>query len=478
MTSTSIQPMSATGPDPEPFHAVNPYSGEKLGEYPYLEVAQIDEIIDRAHAGFEQWRVTDVHERARMVGRAADLVHERADELARSICAEMGKLIDEAHWEISVSADILRYYSENGPRFLEPNRLDIDEQGDAWVHYEPLGVLLGIEPWNFPLYQVVRLAAPNLVAGNTILLKHTSACPGTALMIEKVFADAGAGEGVYTNVFLRTADVERVIAHPAVQGVALTGSDAAGAAVAEQAGRHVKKCLLELGGNDPFIVLDSPDLESTIDMAMQGRMFNTGQSCVASKRFFVPDPVHDRFVQALADRMADLTPGDPADPGTTLGPLSSEDAAQELLEQVQDALDKGAQAVTGGGRPADRGPGDAGAFVEPTVLTGVTPEMRAFSEELFGPVAIVHRVSDVDEAVRMANDSPYGLGATIVGADTDAAKDVARRIESGMVWINTPTMTQADLPFGGVKHSGFGRELSQAGMYEFVNRKLIRTVPA
>ncbi|QDQ99181.1 NAD-dependent succinate-semialdehyde dehydrogenase [Tomitella fengzijianii] len=472
--------MSATGPDAEPFRSINPYSGETLGEFPYLEIEQLDEIIDRAHAGFEQWRELGAGERAAVVSRAADLVRERADDLARTISAEMGKLIGEAHWEIKTSADILRFYADNGPRFLEPEALDIAEGGDARVVYEPLGVLLGIEPWNFPLYQVVRLAAPNLVAGNTILLKHTSTCPLTALKIEQIFADAGTGEGVYTNVFLRTRDVERVIAHPAVQGVALTGSDGAGAAVAEQAGRHIKKCVLELGGNDPFIVLDSPDLESTVDMAVQGRMFNTGQSCVASKRFFVPESIHDRFVEALAARFSDYTPGDPTDPETTLGPLSSEEAADGLADQVRDALDKGARAVVGGGRPpeSDRGPGGAGAFFQPTVLTEVTPEMRAFSEELFGPVAVVHRVSDTDEAVRMANDSPYGLGATIVSSDTDAAQKVARRIDSGMVWINAPTLTQADLPFGGVKRSGFGRELSRMGMYEFVNRKLVRTVPS
>ncbi len=477
MTSTSIQPTSATGPDPEPFQSVSPYSGEILGEYPYLEAEQIDECVARAHAAFERWRATDVHERAAVVLRASEIVRDRADTLARTISEEMGKLIGEARWEVAVSADILGYYGSKGPGFLEPEPIDAAGVGEAVLLHQPLGVLLGIEPWNFPLYQVVRLAAPNLVAGNTVLLKHASLCPRSALEIQRVFTDAGAPEGVYTNLFLRTRDVERVIAHPAVQGVALTGSDAAGAAVAEQAGRHLKKCVLELGGNDPFVVLDAADLDATIDMAVQGRMFNTGQSCVASKRFFVPDEVHDRFVDALAERFSALTPGDPTDEQTTLGPLSSEGAARDLLEQVQDALDKGARAVTGGGRPADRGPGGAGAFVEPTVLTGVTPGMRAFSEELFGPVAVVHRVADADEAVRMANDSPYGLGATVIGSDPDAAREAAARIESGMVWINSPTSTQADLPFGGIKRSGFGRELSPLGIREFVNRKLVRTVP-
>ncbi|MDN5758158.1 MAG: NAD-dependent succinate-semialdehyde dehydrogenase [Tomitella sp.] len=476
MTSTSIQPMSAPGPDPEPFQSINPYNGDSLGEFPYLEAEQIDEIVDRAHAAFESWRTRSVQDRAAVVRRAGELVRERTDQLARTISEEMGKRIAEAKWEIGVAVGILEYYGENGPAFLEPQPLEFKGRGDATVVYEPLGVLLGIEPWNFPLYQVVRFAAPNLVAGNTVLVKHTSSCPVTALAIEEIFADAGATDGVYSNVFLRTGDVERVIAHPAVQGVALTGSDGAGASVAELAGRHLKKCMLELGGNDPFIVIDSDDLETTVKLAVQGRMSNTGQSCVAAKRFFVPDSLHDAFVEAMAAQFGKLAPGDPTDPDTALGPLSSEQAAQDLLEQVDDALGKGARAVVGGGRPDDRGPGGVGAFVEPTVLTGVTPEMRAFSEELFGPVAVVHRVADVDEAVRMANDSPYGLGATLISSDVDAAREVARRIDSGMVWINSPTSTQADLPFGGVKRSGFGRELAEMGMFEFVNRKLIRAV--
>jgi succinate-semialdehyde dehydrogenase/glutarate-semialdehyde dehydrogenase len=334
-------------------------------------------------------------------------------------------------------------------------------------------VLLGIEPWNFPLYQVVRFAAPNLVVGNTILLKHSENCPQSALAVERLFSDAGAPAGVYTNLFLRIEDVERVIASDAVQGVSLTGSERAGASVAEIAGRHLKKCVLELGGSDPFVILDTADLDRTLSAAAAGRMGNTGQSCIAAKRFIVLDELYDDVVAGLGRRFAALQPGDPADPATRLGPLSSELAAADLQAQVQDAIDKGATVVAGGERPEHDG-----AFVAATVLTDVRPGMRAYTEELFGPVAVVYRAADEDEAVALANSSPYGLGGSVFSADPDRARAVADRLDTGMVWINAPTSSQADLPFGGVKRSGYGRELSPLGMYEFTNRKLVRTMPA
>ena len=336
----------------------------------------------------------------------------------------------------------------------------------------PLGVLLGVEPWNFPLYQVVRFAGPNLVVGNTILLKHAEICPQSALALEQLFADAGAPAGVYTNVFLHIPDVARVIEHPVVQGVSLTDSERAGMSVGEIAGRSLKKCVLELGGSDPFIVLDSVNMDKTVATAAFGRLANTGQSCVAAKRFIVMADLYDEFVSRLARTFATLRPGDPADPATTLGPLSSERAAIDLIGQVRDAVDKGATVVTGGGRPEHKG-----AFVDATVLTGVRPGMRAYSEELFGPVAAVYRVANDDEAVELANVTSFGLGGTVLCSDLKRARCVADRIDSGMVWINQPTSTQADLPFGGVKRSGFGRKLSQLGMYGFTNRKLVRTFP-
>ncbi|WP_305091541.1 NAD-dependent succinate-semialdehyde dehydrogenase [Prescottella sp. R16] len=440
---------------------------------------QIDAIVDRAAAAFEQWRDLPVDRRAHVLSRAAELLRERKEELAASVTREMGKLIGEARAEVDLAAAIFDYYADRGPGFLRPHPIDVDD-GAAEIVNEPVGVLLGIEPWNFPLYQVARFTAPNLLVGNVVLLEHSSSCAQTALGIEKLLADAGATEGVYSNLFLHVSDVERVVAHPAVQGTALTGSEAAGASLAEISGRHLKKCVLELGGSDPFVVLDADDLDSTLDAAAAGRLGNTGQSCVAAKRFIVPDTVYDTFVDGLTRRFSDLVAGDPSDADTTLGPLSSEGAAQTLLEQIDDAVGKGATVTVGGARPDERGPDGAGAFVDATVLTDVTPQMRAFEEELFGPVAVVYRVADDDddEAVTLANSTRFGLGGTVFGSDTGRARAVADRIRSGMVWINHPTSTEPELPFGGVKSSGFGRELGDLGLFEFVNRKLIRTVPA
>jgi succinate-semialdehyde dehydrogenase/glutarate-semialdehyde dehydrogenase len=384
----------------------------------------------------------------------------------------MGKRIEEAAGEVMLAASILDYYATNGPRFLEPRRIDV-MQGEAVVENEPIGVILAIEPWNYPLYQVVRVAGPNLVLGNAILLKHAELNPQCALAIEQLFRDAGAPEGLYTNVFLRIADVEQVIADPRVQGVTLTGSERAGSSVAALAGKHLKKSVLELGGSDPFIVLDSEDLGRTVKAATMGRMQNSGQACIAAKRLIVSEDLYEPFVEGLKQAFSTFVPGDPSDPATTLAPLSSEQAATALHEQLRDAIDKGATVVIGGGRP-DR----PGAFVEPTILTDVTPEMRAYSEELFGPAAVVYKVRDADEAVALANATQYGLGAAVFSGDPDRARAVADRIEAGMVWINQPTGSFPELPFGGVKRSGYGRELSELGMFEFANRRLTRVLPA
>ncbi len=463
--------MSTTTEQAElPYATLNPFTGEEVERFDFLDSPEVPGVVRRAHEGFLRWRTVPAADRAAVVGRAAELMLERVDELAGLVTLEMGKRIAEAKGEVKLAASILAWYADHGPGFLEPRPLEV-AKGEAVVAVEPVGVLLAIEPWNFPLYQVVRVAGPNLVLGNTVLLKHSETCPQSALALARLFADAGAPDGVYTNVFLRRGDVETVIADPAVQGVTLTGSERAGAAVAALAGQHLKKCVLELGGSDPFIVLDGEDLERTASMAVAGRMGNTGQSCIAAKRIIVVDDVHDRFLEALVRGFTGLEPGDPADPETTLGPLSSEQAARELAEQVEDAVAQGATVHVGGGRPDH-----AGAFVSATVLTGVTPQMRAWSEELFGPVAVVYRVQDEDEAVELANSSPFGLGGAVFAHDLDRARRVADRLESGMVWINAPTGSAAELPFGGVKRSGFGRELSEAGMTEFANRKLVRTM--
>jgi succinate-semialdehyde dehydrogenase/glutarate-semialdehyde dehydrogenase len=452
------------------FATVDPASGDVLKEFEPLDGAALDVVVDAAHAAFADWRLVSIEERARIVGRAGEIMAERTDPLAQLVTLEMGKLIGESRGEVEMSAEILRWYGQRAPEIAADEPLT-SEAGDAVVVNEPLGVLLAIEPWNYPVYQVSRVVGPNLALGNTILLKHASICPQTALALEELFRDAGVPEGVYTNIFAQTADIPRVIDNPAVRGVALTGSDRAGATVAEQAGRNVKKTLLELGGSDPFVVLDGERLERTVDAAAVGRLSNTGQSCVASKRFIVLDGCHDAFLTGLRARFAALEPGDPADPATQLGPLSSERAATNLMEQVADAVDRGATVVVGGGRP-DR----PGAFVEPTILTGVTPAMRAYHEELFGPVAVVYRVAGEDEAVALANDTPYGLGGSVFSSDLERARHVAGRIASGMVFINRPALSRPELPFGGIQRSGYGRELSELGMQEFVNKKLIFSV--
>jgi succinate-semialdehyde dehydrogenase/glutarate-semialdehyde dehydrogenase len=467
----TAQPKTASDAGARPYATVNPYTGETEKEFPFLPAEDIDGVIGTAHAAFLEWRRRPVQERAEIVGRAAALMKERRNELGALITKEMGKRIQEATGEIMLSANILKYYAEKGPGFLEPRRIDVME-GEAVVENEPIGVLLAIEPWNFPAYQVVRVAGPNLVLGNAILLKHAENNPQTALALEQLFRDAGVPEGVYTNVFLRIPDVEQVIADPRVQGVTLTGSERAGSSVAQLAGKHLKKSVLELGGSDPFIVLDAPDLSKTVKAATMARMMNSGQACIAAKRFIVHDSVYDDFVAGLQQAFSTFQPGDPADPSTSLAPLSSERAAQDLHAQIQDAVDKGATVLVGGGRPEHQG-----AFVEPTILADVTPQMRAYSEELFGPAAVVYRVSSEDEAVELANNSSYGLSAMVFGSDEERARAVGDRLEAGMVWINSPSSTSPELPFGGVKRSGYGRELSELGMFEFANRRLVRVVP-
>jgi succinate-semialdehyde dehydrogenase/glutarate-semialdehyde dehydrogenase len=466
------QPKTASDAGARPYRTVNPYTGEVEQEFDFLATDAVDGVIEKAHAAFLEWRRRPVEERAAIVGRAGELMLERKDEFAALVTREMGKRIEEAAGEVMLAASILDYYAKNGPRFLEPRRIDV-MQGEAVVENEPVGVILAIEPWNYPLYQVVRVAGPNLVLGNAILLKHAELNPQTALAIEKCFLDAGVPEGVYTNVFLRIPDVEKVIAHRLVQGVTLTGSERAGSSVASLAGRYLKKSVLELGGSDPFIVLDTEDLGRTVKAATMGRMQNSGQACIAAKRLIVTEDIYEPFVEGLKQAFSTFAPGDPSDPSTSLAPLSSEQAAKDLHAQIRDAIDKGATVVTGGGRPDQ-----PGAFVEPTILTDVTPEMRAYSEELFGPAAVVYKVADEDEAIELANNSEFGLGAAVFSSDLDKARSVADRIEAGMVWVNQPTGSSAELPFGGVKRSGYGRELSELGMFEFANRKLTRVLPA
>ena len=467
------QPKTASESAERRYATVNPFTGETEQEFDFTPTEAIDGIVERAHAAYQEWRERSVEDRAAVVRRAAELMDERREDLARLITTEMGKRHDEATGELKLCSMILTYYADNGPGFLQPQPIQPLGKGEAVVETRPIGVLLAIEPWNYPFYQVVRVAGPNLVLGNTVILKHAEITPQCAVAIEQLFTDAGAPEGVFTNTFLRIDDVEQVIADPRVQGVTLTGSERAGSAVGALAGKHLKKSVLELGGSDPFIVLDAEDLGATVKAATMGRMQNTGQACTASKRLIVTEELYEPFVEGLKQAFGTFAPGDPADPSTSLAPLSSERAAQDLHAQIQDAIDKGATVVAGGKRP-DR----PGAFVEATVLTDVTPEMRAYREELFGPAAVVYKVKDADEAVALANDSDFGLGATVMSSDLDRARAVAERLEAGMVWINQPTGSSPELPFGGVKRSGYGRELSELAVFEFANRRLVRTLPA
>ncbi|MEV5302638.1 aldehyde dehydrogenase family protein [Amycolatopsis methanolica] len=352
---------------------------------------------------------------------------------------------------------------------LADEPLNIAGSGEAVLRTEPIGVLLGIMPWNFPYYQVSRFAAPNLVLGNTILLKQARNCPQGALAIEELFTEAGAPEGIYLNLFADSERIAGLIGDPRGQGVSLTGSERAGSAVAEVTGRHLKKYVFELGGSDPFIVLDDHNLDTTVAHAVHNRLFNGDQTCTALKRFIVHADVHDAFLERFVHAMREIRPGDPTDPATRLGPLASGEVVADLTAQVEDALALGATLHTGGGRVA--GPGH---YFEPTVLTGVTPAMRAHSEELFGPVAVVHRVASEADALALANESPFGLAASIYTADVERARALATHLECGMVWINSTSRSAPDLPFGGVKRSGVGRELGALGITEFANKKLVR----
>ncbi|NMO02008.1 NAD-dependent succinate-semialdehyde dehydrogenase [Gordonia sp. TBRC 11910] len=451
------------------FQIVNPATGEHGAHYPTATDAEIAAAIAGADSAFEQWRQTPLDERVDILRRVAALHRERAPELARIMAAEMGKPVRAGRGEIGICDDIYRYYADNAEAMLVDQAVPGIDAGTALIRLAPIGVILGIMPWNYPYYQVARFAAPNLLLGNTILLKHAPQCPESARQMERIFLDAGLPAGAYVNVFASNEQVADIIADDRVQGVSLTGSERAGAAVAEIAGRHLKKAVLELGGSDAFIVLDTDDVDALVGEAIVGRMGNTGQACNATKRFFVPDDLYDDFTTKLTAAVGQIEPGDPLDEATTMGPLASVAAATEVEAQVRDAVERGATVEVGGRRA-----GPDSAYYAPTVLTGVQPGMRAFREEIFGPVAVVYRYGDVADAITAANDSPYGLSASLHSADPLRALALADRLDVGMVFINESPSTAAALPFGGVKRSGYGRELGTLGIQEFANRKLVR----
>ena len=446
----------------------NPATGASGTSFALATDAEVADAIgaaDRAHTDFS--RGTSVADRAAMMQRVADLHSERREHLADLIVREMGKPVEQALGEVDFSADIYAYYATHGEAFLADEPIELlGGEGSAFMRNASLGVLLGIMPWNFPYYQVARFAGPNLVLGNTILLKHASQCPESAAAIEEIFTDAGFPAGAYRNLYASNAQIADIIADPRVCGVSLTGSEGAGAAVAEVAGRNLKKVVLELGGSDPFILLSTDNLEEAVDAAVAARIDNSGQACNAAKRFIVIDGLFDAFVELFIEKIGGTLPADPTSPETTLGPLSSLGAADTLEEQLLRAEAQGATMALRGRRD--------GAFFSPSVLTDVSPQSDAYREEFFGPVAAIYRVENETAAVQVANDIPYGLGSYLFTTDAEQALRVADLIEAGMVFINGSLLDSPELPFGGVKRSGFGRELGRFGIAEFANKKLIR----
>jgi len=451
-----------------PYQSLNPFDGKLLKTFEELTDAQLEAAVHAADQCFNSWRRTSFAERSAVLARAAAILRDRVEDFARPITLEMGKLIGESRGEVALSADILDYYAEHAERFLAPQPLTPDS-GEATIESSPFGVLFGVEPWNFPYYQPARFVAPNLMAGNVVLVKHASNVPQCATAFADLFTEAGAPTGAYTNLRISKSQVARTIADPRIKGVALTGSEVAGAVVAAQAGQWLKKSTMELGGSDAFIVLEDADMEATVKWALWGRVNNAGQCCVASKRFIAVEAVADRFLEQFIAAMGGLKTGDPMDQATTLAPLSSNEALDKLVGQVDRAVANGARVVMGGARV--RG---IGAFMQPTILTDIEPGNPAYGEEFFGPVALFFRVADENAAVALANDSSFGLGGSVFTNDVERGKRVAGRIDTGMVFINHPTWTAADLPFGGIKNSGYGRELSGLGIQEFVNKKLVR----
>ncbi|NNM29252.1 MAG: NAD-dependent succinate-semialdehyde dehydrogenase [Akkermansiaceae bacterium] len=459
--------MSTVSEKPTSIKSVNPATGKELRKFLPQTKSEALQAADKAHEAFGGWKATSFAERREIVLKFAAALRERSGEFAKLITKEMGKRISEARDEITFCAEIAEFYANGAEEFLSDHSMDVDD-ADAYIQYAPIGVLVGVMPWNFPFYQVTRFAAPNIMAGNTTIVRHASIVPQCAEAIEALFAECGLPDGVFTNLLIPHEFIKPLIEHDHVRGVSLTGSEPAGRSVAAIAGRNLRPTVLELGGNDPFIVLEDADLESTIEMAVKGRMVNSGQSCVAAKRFIVVEELADEFIKGLKEGMGALKLGDPMDEDTDVAPLSSEEAARDLDEKVQSAIRAGATVVLGGGRP-DRD----GAFYNPTILTDVAPGTPTFDEELFGPVATVYRVEDEAAAIELANNSSYGLGGSVYTRDIDRGRKVAEQIDTGMMFINQPTNSQAELPFGGVKNSGYGRELSKLGILEFVNKKLI-----
>jgi succinate-semialdehyde dehydrogenase/glutarate-semialdehyde dehydrogenase len=448
--------------------STNPATNEVVQIFEEMSETAIEQSIATSEETFATWRKTPFSTRAALLHNVAGLLRKKKKDLAKLITLEMGKLVSQAEGEIKLSAEIFDYYANNAEAFLQDKILN-PIHGQALIRHTPIGVLLGVQPWNFPFYQVARFAAPNIMVGNTILIKHASIVPQCAIAIEELFLEAGAPLGLYTNLLVSGKRASEMVADTRIKGVSLTGSEAAGASLAMEAGKHLKKSVLELGGSDAFIVLEDADIDQAVEWAVVGRINNNGECCIASKRFIAVENIAEEFFEKLKNKLVDLVIGNPFEASTQLGPLSSEEAAIKIADQVKRAVDGGAKILLGGKR-VDR----SGAYMEATVLTNMLPDNPVYFEEFFGPVAVFFTVKNEQEAIDLANDSPFGLGGSVFTKDIERGKRVADQIDTGMVFINHPTWTQADLPFGGTKGSGYGRELSELGIHEFVNKKLIR----
>ena len=450
------------------YRTLNPYTEELVKEFPDHDDAFVDAALARADALYRsRWSKGDRGPRLAVLARLAEVIAANRDRLARTIAEEMGKPLAQGLGEADLCAGIAQYYADNAEEILKPQPAPSDV-GEGWVEFHPVGVLLAVEPWNFPIYQLIRVIAPAIAVGNPVLYKHAGIVPQCAALFEELVREAGAPEGAVTNLYISASKVAELIGDVRIQGVALTGSEGAGSKVGARAAEMLKKSTLELGGSDVFIVLDDADIEKAVQGGVTGRLGNAGQVCTGSKRFIVHQNIARAFTDAFVEAMKSAPMGDPLDTSTLLGPLSSKEGLEGLIRQVDEAVSRGATVLTGGKRP-DR----TGFFYEPTVLSNVTPDNPAYYQEFFGPVAQLFVVQSEEEAVALANDSHFGLGGTIYSTDIDRAKALASRIETGMVFINTPTSSRPELPFGGIKRSGYGRELGTVGLLEFVNRKLV-----
>jgi succinate-semialdehyde dehydrogenase/glutarate-semialdehyde dehydrogenase len=451
------------------YQSINPYDGKVLKSFPTIIDTQLETAVATAATCYETWRHTSYADRAKIIHKAAELMRAKSDSFAKAMTLDMGKRISEARGEVAFSADILDYYAKNAEKFLAPVKLN-PKVGKAHMESSPMGVIFCVEPWNFPYYQLARVAGPHLMAGNVMLVKHAANVPQCAILFEEVLTEAGAPKGLYTNLFISHDQSNKLIDDPRIKGVALTGSVEAGKTIAARAGKNVKISSMELGGSDAFIVLEDADLDHTVKWAVWGRMYNTGQTCCAAKRFIVVDAIADKFLDKFQAALSAMTPGDPLDEKTTLGPLSSESALVGLLKQVDSAVAHGAKVIIGGKRFNQRG-----AFMQPTILTDIKPDNPAFRDEFFGPVAMFFRVKDEAAAIALANDSDFGLGGSVFTKDVVRGLKVASAVETGMMFVNNISWSDAELPFGGIKNSGYGRELGDMGIQEFVNKKLVRT---